>query len=239
MPQPPIRRPQPRLPVATGRGGKRSAGGTGAAGRQPGHKASRTPPARGGTGHIRIIGGRLRGRRLSVPQQAGLRPTTDRVRETLFNWLAADIPGSRCLDCFAGAGALGFEAFSRGAAEVVLIERAARVAAGLSANAQTLCAAAARDDLLAQARLEVVQADASDWLATRPPTPFDIVFLDPPFDDAALAETCQRLSRGWLAPAAAVYLEAPASAPMPALPEHWQIARERTAGQVRFALARA
>lgn len=224
--------------MATGRGGKRSAGGKGAAGRKPGHKAARTPPARGGIGHIRIIGGRLRGRRLPVPQQAGLRPTTDRVRETLFNWLAADIPGSRCLDCFAGAGALGFEAFSRGAAEVVLIERAARVAAGLSANAQTLRAAAARDDMLAQARLQVVQAHALQWLAARPPRPFDIVFLDPPFDDAVLAETCQRLAQGWLAPAAAVYLETPASTPMPALPEHWHIARERTAGQVCYALVR-
>jgi 16S rRNA (guanine966-N2)-methyltransferase len=160
------------------------------------------------------------------------------VRETLFNWLAADIAGSRCLDCFAGAGALGFEAFSRGAADVVLIERAARVAQGLAANAQTLRAAAARDHVLAGSRLEVVQADALNWLATRSPVPFDIVFLDPPFDDAVLAEACRRLSRGWLAPGAAVYLETPASTPMPVLPAHWHITRERTAGQVRYALAR-
>ena len=223
--------------MATARGGKRSDGGR-STDRKPGRKAGRVPAARRGTGHIRIIGGRLRGRRLPVPQQTGLRPTTDRVRETLFNWLAADIAGSRCLDCFAGAGALGFEAFSRGAADVVLVERAARVAEDLAGNAQTLRTAAAREEVLAGARLEVVQADALHWLATQSPMPFDIVFLDPPFDDAVLAEACQCLSGGWLAPAAAVYLETPASTPMPVLPKSWRIARERTAGQVRYALAR-
>jgi 16S rRNA (guanine966-N2)-methyltransferase len=89
--------------------------------RRPAAGAERGGVGRAGLGQLRIIGGRLRGRRLPVPDQPGLRPTTDRVRETLFNWLAPDIAGSRCLDCFAGAGALGFEAFSRGAAEVVLI----------------------------------------------------------------------------------------------------------------------
>jgi 16S rRNA (guanine966-N2)-methyltransferase len=231
-------RPQPHLPVATARGGKRFAGGKGPAGGKPERKAERAPPARRGIGQVRIIGGRLRGRRLQVPQQTGLRPTTDRVRETLFNWLSADIAGSRCLDCFAGAGSLGFEAFSRGAAEVVLIERAAAVSEGIAANAQALRAAAARDDILARSRLQVLQADALHWLATRPPTPFDIVFLDPPFDDNLLADVCQRLSRGWLAPYAAIYLETPASSPMPVLPENWHITRERTAGQVRYALAR-
>ncbi|MGD2020359.1 MAG: 16S rRNA (guanine(966)-N(2))-methyltransferase RsmD [Thiohalocapsa sp.] len=194
---------------------------------------------RGGAGQLRIIGGRLRGRRLPVPQQPGLRPTTDRVRETLFNWLAADIPGSRCLDCFAGAGALGFEAFSRGAGEVWLIEQAPGVAARLCANAETLRTAAAQDRQMPAARLEVVQADALRWLASHPPAPFDIVFLDPPFRDSVISEACGRLAAGWLAPGAAVYIETPSNEPMPALPTHWQVVRERTAGQVRYALARA
>jgi 16S rRNA (guanine966-N2)-methyltransferase len=206
---------------------------TGAGGRR-----GRAPAQRAAPGQLRIIGGRLRGRRLPVPHQPGLRPTTDRVRETLFNWLAAELPGSRCLDCFAGSGALGFEAYSRGAAEVVLVERAAPVAARLAANAEILRAAAVADPQLPNGRLEVVPADVLRWLATRPPAPFDIVFLDPPFADAVLDETCGQLTRGWLAAGAAIYLETPATAPMPALPEDWHVDRERTAGQVRYALAR-
>ncbi len=193
---------------------------------------------RGGPGQIRIIGGRLGGRKLPVPHQPGLRPTTDRVRETLFNWLAADISGSRCLDCFAGAGALGFEAFSRGAAAVVLIERAAAVAARLVANADVLRAAAAQDEQLANARLQVVQADALRWLATAPPSPFDVVFLDPPFADVVLGEACRRLTAGWVAPGASVYLETPATEPMIPLPRGWHTHRERRAGQVRYSLVR-
>jgi 16S rRNA (guanine966-N2)-methyltransferase len=190
--------------------------------------------AGGRTGQLRIIGGRLRGRRLPVPDEPGLRPTTDRVRETLFNWLAADIPGSRCLDCFAGTGALGLEAFSRGAAEVVLIERAAPVVARLRANAELLSAAV--DD--AAGRLRVVAADALQWLATEPPEPFDIVFVDPPFADSLVERACALLARGWLAPHAVLYLETAACASAPVLPAGWALTRERTAGQVRYALAR-
>lgn len=231
-----VRHPPSLRPlVVAASGGRRTAGGGGSAG--AGHRRVRAAGHRG-TGHVRIIGGRLRGRRLPVPQHTGLRPTTDRVRETLFNWLAADIPGSHCLDCFAGAGALGFEAFSRGAAQVLLLERDERVAAGLAANAEVLRAAAAQDVILATAQLQVVQADAPCWLAARPPVAFDIVFLDPPFDGALLAAACEHLTRGWLKPGAAVYLEMPAAAPIPALPEHWHLMRERTAGQVRYALAR-
>lgn len=202
----------------------RASGGSGGSGRHGG----------GRTGQLRIIGGRLRGRRLTVPDRPGLRPTTDRVRETLFNWLAADLPGSRCLDCFAGTGALGFEACSRGAAEVVLIERAPAVAARLRANAEVLSAAADGPG----GQLRVVTADALDWLAREPPASFDIVFLDPPFADSLVDAACASLARGWLAPNAALYLETPASAAPPVPPVGWAVVRERTAGQVRYALAR-
>jgi 16S rRNA (guanine966-N2)-methyltransferase len=169
-----------------------------------------------------------------VPEQRGLRPTTDRVRETLFNWLAPDIIGSRCLDCFAGSGALGFEAYSRGAAHVLLVERVGRVAARLEANAETLRAATDGPS----GRLEVIRADAIGWLDKSVPTPFDIVFLDPPFDSALVAPACALLHQGWLASDALVYIETPVNAPMPALPDGWDLVRERTAGQVRYALAR-
>jgi 16S rRNA (guanine966-N2)-methyltransferase len=186
------------------------------------------------TGQLRIIGGRLRGRRLPVPEQPGLRPTSDRVRETLFNWLAADLPGSRCLDCFAGAGGLGFEAFSRGASAVLLIERAATVAANLESNAAVL--RAAEDG--ADGRLEILRADVLTWLARAPHRSFDIAFLDPPFADDVIDQACSLLARGWLAPSAAVYLETAVTAAPPRLPPGWSLDRERTTGQVRYALAR-
>jgi 16S rRNA (guanine966-N2)-methyltransferase len=169
-----------------------------------------------------------------VPSERGLRPTTDRVRETLFNWLAPDISGSRCLDCFAGSGALGFEAFSRGAAEVVLLERAKGVAARLRENAAQL----SRTPDGQAGRIEVICTDALRWLATAEPKPFDIVFLDPPFEQAVIGRACELLRRGWLAAQASIYLENPASEAAPPLPADWRVARERVAGQVRYALAR-
>ena len=145
------------------------------------------------TNQLRLIGGRFRGRRLPFPDQPGLRPTPDRVRETLFNWLAPVIVGARCLDAFAGSGALGFEAASRGAGEVVLIERSPLVARQLQVNAQTLGAAEVR----------IQQADTLQWLAAAG-HPFDIVFLDPPFADDLLMPAIAHLAEhGWLAPGAA------------------------------------
>ncbi|WP_236848621.1 16S rRNA (guanine(966)-N(2))-methyltransferase RsmD [Candidatus Thiodictyon syntrophicum] len=182
---------------------------------------------RSGPGHLRIIGGRNRGRRLPIPDQPGLRPTADRVRETLFNWLTPVLPGARCLDLFAGSGALGLEAASRGAGRVVLVERNAAVARQLLANVETLAAA----------NVEVIAADALAWLAGEP-RPFDIVFLDPPFADGLLAPACALLdARGWLAPGARVYLESAERAGFPALPQAWELVREGTAGQVRYGLA--
>jgi 16S rRNA (guanine966-N2)-methyltransferase len=176
---------------------------------------------------VRIIGGTLRGSKLAIPAVEGLRPTPDRQRETLFNWLMPIIDGSRCLDLFAGSGALGIEAASRGAREVVLVERDPRAAAAL------------RDSL---ARLKVdsarlLEGDAMRYLQQQPPTPFDIVFLDPPFADELCPAAAQALSRGWLAPGAWVYVESAVDAP-PAIPAHWPLWRESRSGAVRGALYR-
>ncbi|MBK1653750.1 16S rRNA (guanine(966)-N(2))-methyltransferase RsmD [Allochromatium vinosum] len=177
---------------------------------------------------LRLIGGRHRGRRLGFPDQPGLRPTSDRVRETLFNWVAPLIEGARCLDLFAGSGALGFEALSRGAGKVVMVERAAVVARQLRANA----------GMLGAADLQVHEADALIWLE-RDGEPFDLVFLDPPFAEGLLAPAIERLDRhGWLAPEARIYLEAPIQIGFPPLPASWELIRDKTAGQVRYGLAR-
>jgi len=181
---------------------------------------------RGFGNQLRIIGGRWRGRRLSFPPLAELRPTPDRVRETLFNWLAPVIEGARCLDLFAGSGALGIEALSRGAAEVVFIERHPAAARRLQDNLRFLGAESFRME----------QVDALIWLEG-PAQPFDIVFLDPPFDGNRLGPACAALEgRGWLAPIAHLYLE---SGPQvePLLPDNWRIVREKTAGQVTYRLA--
>lgn len=177
---------------------------------------------------LRIIGGQFRGRRLPFAEQPGLRPTPDRVRETLFNWLAPVICGARCLDAFAGSGALGFEALSRGSGEVVLLERAAPVARQLLANAHTLGIAK---------RIEIVHTDTLQWLAGAG-RPFDVVFLDPPYSADLLAPAVTLLaSNGWLAPGARVYLEIASSSYFPTLPVGWELLRDKTAGQVRYVLA--
>lgn len=177
-------------------------------------------------GSVRIIGGRWRGRRLPVPATTGLRPTPDRVRETLFNWLMPVLPGAACLDLFAGTGVLGIEALSRGAASACFVERDPGAAAVLRASLQQLQAEAA----------EVVAADALAWLAGVP-RGFDVVFLDPPYGEEPLANLCTLLERGWLKPGARIYLEASRTAALPALPPGWRLLREKTAGQVRYALA--
>jgi 16S rRNA (guanine966-N2)-methyltransferase len=178
------------------------------------------------SGRIRVIGGSLRGSRLAVPALEGLRPTPDRVRETLFNWLQPVIVGSRCLDLFAGSGALGIEAASRGAREVLLVERDALAARALRENLLRLKVAGA----------QVVEAAAASYLAG-PPQAFDVVFLDPPFAAAAWSDIATALARGWLAAAALVYVESPA-ATIPALPADWLLWREGRSGAVRHALYR-
>jgi len=177
---------------------------------------------------VRIIGGEWRGRRIRFPSAAELRPTPDRVRETLFNWLQGAIGDARCLDLFAGSGALGLEALSRGAREVVFVERDARVAAALRQTIATL----------GGGRSQVVATDAFRYLQGAP-QPFDVVFLDPPFAQGRLAELCTLLEfGGWLAPRARVYLEGAARDGIPPLPAPWETARETRAGEVHGVLAR-
>lgn len=180
-------------------------------------------------GKIRIIGGRWRGRKLPVLEQEGLRPTPDRVRETLFNWLAPIIEGSRCLDLFSGTGALCLEALSRGASEVVMVERAKHVADQLRLNIATL----GTEDAT------VVETDAVGYLQGAV-EPFDVIFLDPPFASDLVARGSELIDkRDWLKPGGFVYVEAPAAMhPLP-LPSHWTAVKSKQAGQVGYHLLRA
>ncbi|MFC6841600.1 16S rRNA (guanine(966)-N(2))-methyltransferase RsmD [Xanthomonas theicola] len=184
---------------------------------------------RPGDGQVRIIGGRWRNTRLPVPDLPGLRPTPDRVRETLFNWLLPALPGARVLDLFAGSGALGLEAVSRGAASACLVERDPALAAGLRDSVGRL---------QAQTQVQVVQDDALRWLAApgADDAPADIAFVDPPFAaglwDAVLQRLPARLAAGaWL------YLESPAGQ-APAVPAQWVLYREGGSREVRAALYR-
>jgi 16S rRNA (guanine966-N2)-methyltransferase len=158
---------------------------------------------------------------------AELRPTSERIRETVFNWLAPEIEGSHCLDLFAGTGVLGFEALSRGAAETVFVERSGEACDVLRQSIQQLGATAA----------SVVCGDAIDHLRHAVPSPMDIVFLDPPFAGQSAGQLCSLLdSRNWLARRAAVYLEQDARQSIPALPGGWTVRREKKAGNVRYSL---
>lgn len=177
---------------------------------------------------LRIIGGSWRGRKIRFPPVEAIRPTPDRVRETVFNWLQQDIAGACCLDLYAGSGALGLEALSRGAAQVVFVDVDQAVVRHLS---QALA-------LFGCDRGQVVGSDATRYLAG-PPRPFDIVFLDPPFAAQALADTCRRLDQGgWLREGGLAYLENPASAGVPELPPGWSLLRSKRAGEVGYHLAR-
>jgi 16S rRNA (guanine(966)-N(2))-methyltransferase RsmD len=167
--------PRPRAPSASGKG------------------ARRAPPR-----EVRIIGGQWKRSKLPVADAPGLRPTPDRVRETLFNWLGQDLTGWRCLDAFAGSGALGFEAASRGAVEVVLLERDRHLAASLAASAQRLGART----------LRIECADAIAWMARCAPQAFDLVFVDPPFDSTLAAPALGAAAR-IIAPAGRIYAELP------------------------------
>ena len=176
---------------------------------------------------VRIIGGNWRGRRLHFHGVDNVRPTPDRVRETVFNWLQTLIAGARCLDLFAGSGALGIEALSRGAAEVVFVERHTLAAHLLQENLS----------LLRAASNQVVQADVLVWLRTQA-RPFDIVFLDPPFGQGLVVPVCEALEQGgWLMPRTYIYLESEAELDHPRLPATWGIIRDKRAGQVRYRLA--
>jgi 16S rRNA (guanine966-N2)-methyltransferase len=166
---------------------------------------------------VRIIGGTHRSRIITFPARPGLRPTPDRVRETLFNWLGQDLNGRTCLDPFAGSGALGFEAASRGAKQVVLRERDAQTARALAANAQ----------LLGLAGVEIAQGDGLDFLRSDARL-FDVVFLDPPFADTDYPALLARLD-GHLAADARIHVEAPQPV---ATPPGWVLLRQLRAGGV-------
>ena len=184
-------------------------------------------PGRGYRNEFRIIAGRWRRRRLKFPDLPGIRPSPDRVRETLFNWLMQVVVGARCLDLFAGSGALGLEALSRGAQQVTFVDRERQVAEALRSHLE----------LLHAVHGEVLQADALAFLHG-PPRLFDIVFLDPPFASSLLVESIALLDQGgWLAPRAHLYMEYPLGC-APALPAAWQVSREGHAGRVGFALVR-
>ena len=182
------------------------------------------------TGRLRIVAGNWRSRLLDVAEVPGLRPTSQRIRETLFNWLATRLPGARCLDLFAGTGALGLEALSRGAREVVFVERAALAVTTLEKNTAALEAVGAT----------VLQMDAEIYLSRDHGAGFDIVFLDPPFGDDRLEELCRLLEQQHvLAPDARVYLEQDKSKPEVELPQGWRTLKNKTAGNVRYMLVQA
>jgi len=186
-------------------------------------------------GTVRIIGGRWRGRRLPVVDLPGLRPSGDRGRETLFNWLQGAIRGARCVDLFAGSGALGFEAASRGAAQVALVERAARAVRALEDGRATLLGDTAGGPVI-----EVVRGDALSWLQSCAPASIDIAFVDPPFGSGLEARVLQALERGGaLAPGGLVYVETSRQAAAPASPAGWRVAREKLLGEVRMQLLEA
>lgn len=183
-------------------------------------------------GQVRIIGGQCRGRRISFPAVVGLRPTGDRLRETLFNWLTAELRGARCLDLFAGSGALGLEAASRDASEVILLELNPSAALALGDNIDVLDLKSAR----------VFNANALNWLQQNASDskPFDIIFLDPPFDSTLLADTITALTQlsTLLADNASIYIEAPARQTLDFMPDSWQLHRHKTAGDVTCYLYR-
>ncbi|CUX96760.1 16S rRNA (guanine(966)-N(2))-methyltransferase [Candidatus Doolittlea endobia] len=177
-------------------------------------------------GHIRIIGGRWRGRKLPVLDNPSLRPTTDRVRETLFNWLAPVIQGARCLDCFSGSGALGLEALSRAAASVTLLEQNRAVSTQLSRNLLVLQAQQA----------EVITTDSLLWL-TKSNAVFDIVFIDPPFRHGMIISTVIALEQyRHLADGAWIYIETEIENSATRVPAYWKLHREKIAGQVAYQL---
>jgi 16S rRNA (guanine966-N2)-methyltransferase len=190
------------------------------------------PPARPSKaiadGQVRIVGGRWRNTRLAVPDLPGLRPSSDRVRETVFNWLTGELAGARVLDLFAGTGALGLEALSRGADSAVLVERDQALARQLGEVVTKLKAAD-------QAR--VVNADALAWLDQQPDAGFDIAFVDPPFAAGLWDQVLARLPR-LLAPGAWLYIESPHDH-VPVLPPGYVLHREGSTREVRYALARA
>ena len=175
---------------------------------------------------LRIIAGQWRGRKLNFPDLPGLRPTSDRIRETLFNWLQADIQGARCLDLFAGSGALGFEALSRGATEVVFVDTAPIVVNQIKQNFHTLNDQRGKD----------IQQSAFDFLNEKNTGPFDIVFLDPPFNLGLLEKSVEAIQKSeCLKAGSLIYIESEKQLDFD-LPASWRCLKEKKAGQVKYML---
>lgn len=187
-------------------------------------------PSSGSRNRLRIIGGEWRSRVLHFADVADIRPTPDRIRETLFNWLQLKITGARCLDLFAGSGALGFEALSRGAAHVMAFELHHAAAQSIRENCR----------MLDTSKLELIEGSVLDRLQHGSvPAPFDLVFVDPPFA-SGLYERCFTAlqERGWLAPGAWLYVEAGQPLDRFQVPADWQLQREKRAGEVHYGLFR-
>ena len=177
-----------------------------------------------GSGTLRIIGGDWRGRRLEFPSSPNLRPTGDRIRETLFNWLASEVGGSRCLDLFAGSGALGLEALSRGARHCTFLETSSAAIEGINAHLSLLNAVD---------RGRVINTNALSWRDD----PFDIVFVDPPFSENLAIDSLRHLiDNQLLTDSALVYLEVASTASLEDLPPALSIVRDKRTGAVRYLL---
>jgi 16S rRNA (guanine966-N2)-methyltransferase len=192
--------------------------------KQSGKQQKKSPP-----GRLRIVAGIWRSRLLEIADVDGLRPTSERIRETLFNWLTMNVAGARCLDLYAGTGVLGLEALSRGAAEAVLVEKSPVAVDMLRSNVKALGA----DSAIVQ------HTDARQYLGGGNCGKFNIVFLDPPFADDMLEELCRLLeSQAVLTANARVYLEQDRAAKEPVLPEGWEILKTKSSGNVRYSLVK-
>lgn len=176
---------------------------------------------------LRIIGGQWRGRKLPFADIEGLRPTPDRVRETLFNWLQPCIHGAHCLDLYAGSGALGLEALSRGASEVIMLDTQNRITRQLRENCQ----------LLKCDQAKIYSQSALDFLAHAAPHPVSIAFIDPPYRKQLVEPSCRLLEEnGWLTPGAMIYIEVEKELSSLPVPANWEILRSKQAGQVSYHL---
>ena len=180
-------------------------------------------PASSGPGRLRITGGSWRSRRLAIAPVEGLRPTPDRAREMLCNWLTGHFEGARCLDAFAGTGALGFEALSRGAAHTTFLDASSLACQTLQTNLQTLGCTQA----------EVIRTDALTWTGRYEGAPFDLIFLDPPFGQGLIASVCEQLQHSrCLARNTTVYIETEPDLSTDCVPEHWTLWKEKAVGKV-------
>ncbi|WP_379944811.1 16S rRNA (guanine(966)-N(2))-methyltransferase RsmD [Marinobacter sp. LM1] len=198
--------------------------------RPPARKKPVVSPGKGsGTGELRIIGGDWRSRKLRFPDAGGVRPSPARTRETLFNWLNFHLAGSRCLDLFAGSGALGMEALSRGAAQATLVDHTPALAKALRDNLR----------LLGTSKGDVACQDVEQFLARRDGRGYDIVFMDPPFRQGWLERLIPLLdAQQWVTPGGWIYVEHESERALPAVPASWHLHRQKSAGQVSYCLFR-